>query len=100
MGYWNDRDYSVGKIYFIHCPQARAVKIGFSHAPDKRLKALQTAVPFPLVLLGTISGALAGEKALHREFSKYRLDGEWFKTSKVLMRKIRERLDDLGESVV
>jgi hypothetical protein len=68
-------------IYFIKNSQ-NLIKIGVASDVTKRLNALQTASPYPLVLLGTIpSDSLSVykvEKAIHRIFSAVRLSGEWF----------------------
>jgi hypothetical protein len=66
-------------IYFIQNTVTQAIKIGYSRNPKKRLDSLQTATPDKLVLLGTIQGGLEHEAAFHERFSKYALQGEWFK---------------------
>jgi hypothetical protein len=66
-----------GQIYFIGF--RNYVKIGFTRTPLKyRLAGLQTAVPEKLVVLAVIDGSAADERALHKRFSSYRLEGEWF----------------------
>jgi hypothetical protein len=59
------------------------VKIGISSNPSKRLAGLQTANPFPLVLLTTFYCPTRGmakelEAFFHETQSDRRLSGEWF----------------------
>lgn len=61
----------------------RPVKVGISSNPDKRLASLQTANPFPLVLLTTFYCPTRGmakelEACFHETQSNRRLSGEWF----------------------
>lgn len=74
-------------IYFIQDTKSKAIKIGVSHNPADRLKALQTAHSAPLVLLAVMDGGRQEEAALHRMFS--RLNGEWFEASAELLTYIR-----------
>lgn len=66
-------------IYFIQNTVTKAIKIGYSKNPKKRLDSLQTATPDKLTLLGAIQGGLEHETAFHERFAKYALQGEWFK---------------------
>lgn len=75
-------------IYFIQDTRTRAIKIGTSHNPVARLKALQTAHPSQLVLLAVMDGGAVEEHALHREFT--RLQGEWFQSTPELLSFIRQ----------
>jgi hypothetical protein len=68
-------------IYFIQCEKTKAVKIGISSDPLKRLGQLQTGSPGKLAILGTIPGNEATEANLHRQFSDRRGHGEWFDLS-------------------
>ena len=65
-------------IYFLHNPEARAVKIGYSADIEARVRSLQTACPGRLVLLGTVEGDLSREAAYHGQFAHRRMSGEWF----------------------
>lgn len=69
-----------GLVYFIGNDQEGPVKIGFtSHRdPVKRLRQLQTASPYKLSVLGSISGTVATEKAIHVFLWHDNLQGEWF----------------------
>jgi hypothetical protein len=67
-----------GQIYFVGFRDY--VKIGFTRGPLKyRLADLQTAVPEKLAVLAVIEGSVADERALHKRFFAYRLEGEWFR---------------------
>lgn len=73
-------------IYFIQDTLTCHIKIGFTDGdPDARLRALQTGNPNPLVLLGTSQGDLEDEQDLHRRFSEWRVQGEWFKPAKAVI---------------
>lgn len=68
-----------GIVYFIQDTATTAVKVGFClHKPEKRLAALQTGNSNPLRLLGHVPGSNAHEGHLHRRFSRFRIQGEWF----------------------
>lgn len=71
-------------VYFME--REGMVKIGVSKNVDKRVREVSrgSAMPKgmtvgPVRLLGTIPGAYAEEKALHRQLWRYRVGGEWFR---------------------
>jgi len=68
-------------IYFIHAPEVRRVKIGFSTDPESRLASLQVGSPVELRLIKLIRGNRNEEARLHFRFRDKRLDGEWFDES-------------------
>jgi hypothetical protein len=70
-------------IYFVLDTVVRAIKIGYSKEPQKRLGALQTANPNKLDILGTIPGTEKDEEQLHIKFGEHRLKGEWFKGDEI-----------------
>lgn len=71
-----------GWIYFIACTETERVKIGFTAGdPHKRLKALQTGAPAPLVMMEYRPGTQEEERQLHERFAATRLHGEWFEKS-------------------
>lgn len=70
---------SASQIYFIKCEDR--VKIGFTNDLKSRLPCLQTGSPFPMEILFAMPGDVAKEKALHKQFSKYHITGEWFQYS-------------------
>ena len=68
-----------GYVYFIMSEKTQAIKIGFTAGNVKlRLSSLQTAHPYKLKVLATLNGNKNYEKELHKRFSKFRLEGEWF----------------------
>lgn len=54
------------------------VKIGWSGAPEKRLKALQTGSPYLLTVRARHPGPIALETFLKDEFANMQMRGEWF----------------------
>lgn len=68
------------------------VKIGFTTNLDKRMRAIQTGCPFPIVCLGTAPGGQLLERALHRQFCRSRRHGEWFELTGVERTELLRRL--------
>ena len=56
------------------------VKIGVSSNVGKRLKQIQTSCPYRIELLekAGVNDAYGHEKAIHDQYKKYKLKGEWF----------------------
>jgi len=54
------------------------VKIGFTSAPESRIRDLQVSNPAVLEVLLVVNGNRDLEQQLHREFQYYRIRGEWF----------------------
>lgn len=83
-------------IYFIQSERGGPVKIGRSKDPILRLRALQTAHPYPLLLLATVEHPDITEMSLHEQFAESRLLGEWFEPTPGLMGLIRalEKAED------
>ncbi len=65
-------------VYFIQCEETKAVKIGTSRDPEKRLLQLQTASPGKLTILGTVPGNKYREAELHNRFADRHVRGEWY----------------------
>lgn len=80
-------------IYFIQNAVNKAIKIGFSQDVDKRLVQLRCATPDELALIGVIPGSMSDEKALHQQFKRYRLSGEWFSPKENLLKEIGRLLE-------
>lgn len=57
-------------------------KIGTANDPEKRLRDLQAASPVPLRLVAVGPGGRPREAALHIQFERCRLHGEWFRLGK------------------
>lgn len=66
-------------VYFIADTVNDVVKIGYTKDVKKRLKQLQTSNSNVLVLLGYMDGNEVEERNTHLLFSKFRLEGEWFR---------------------
>lgn len=67
----------LGHVYALG--YANRVKIGWTGVdPDWRRVNLQPTYPETLVLFGSSPGHMHDEKALHAQFAKHRIRGEWF----------------------
>ncbi len=73
-------------VYFIKSKTTNNIKIGVSKNPNERKKQIKQIKGDTLEILKIIaSGGYALESKLHRKFSKYRVNGEWFRPSKELL---------------
>ena len=88
-----------GHVYFIQQGEDGPIKIGFSTDVEGRLKSLQTATPYPLVLLGVMEGNITTEARLHGLFQFCRLSGEWFEPRDVLLQFIRDQAVPLETTI-
>lgn len=77
-------------VYFVSDSNMRAIKIGISTDPIKRLSGLQTGSPDELVLICAIPGDLDLEQSIHRMFSHLNIGGEWFRPDDELIEFIRK----------
>lgn len=75
-----------GWVYFIQAGDK--IKIGFSTRPLNRLRDLQTSNPGALEIIGTMQGTKAYEHRLHERFKRFRVRGEWFRSTAALTRLI------------
>lgn len=87
-----------GFIYFIQGEFGGAIKVGFSKNPEERLKQLQTGYPDTLQRLLLVAGNEQDERNFHKEFEKFRLNGEWFKPDKFVLDKINELKEKYNQS--
>lgn len=88
-----------GAVYFIgHAGAADLVKIGYTTNIRKRLGSLQCANGRKLVVLHTVSGTMADERALHERFASARREGEWFEPTAELLAYINELRAGLKET--
>lgn len=69
------------RVYFLASHDGKRIKIGKSHQPRVRMKALRTANPYPLQVVHVVPGYSNVEYELHQMFYEYRLHGEWFEFS-------------------
>jgi hypothetical protein len=65
-------------VYFIQAYGGGPVKIGWTYNPERRLKDLQSASPYKLVIRKIVSGTQRLEHYLHQRYESNRLEGEWF----------------------
>lgn len=77
-------------IYFIQDSLTFRIKIGFTGKDNvkERLAELQTGSSSLLYLLAARPGSKVTESELHREFAKYRSQGEWFNPGPELLNYI------------
>ena len=88
----NRDKYLNGRIYFIQQGEDGPIKVGFSTNIKRRMETLQTANPYPLFLLGSIPGTEGEEKALHAMIDSFRMHGEWFAPSSVVLELVSDQL--------
>ncbi len=77
-----------GFVYFI--TDGEAMKIGFSHWPEKRIGDLQVGHSKPLSIVASFAGYMHEEQELHRRFSSLCVQGEWFAPAQELTDFIAE----------
>ena len=65
--------------YLIRPGKLNIVKIGMAKDPYKRLADLQCGHYEELWLAGLIPGYYHVERAMHREFRKFHIRGEWYR---------------------
>jgi hypothetical protein len=77
---------SQGCVYFFRHKGLKPIKIGFTKflSPVSRLNQFNTYAPYGVELIGYVNSKNAYhlEKKLHKKYSKFRLNGEWFDISK------------------
>lgn len=73
-----------GYVYFIRNKETKAIKIGYSVNPKKRIKQLSTGSSSVLDLIYVIEGSKDVEYFLHRYFASERVNLEWFDEELVL----------------
>jgi Meiotically up-regulated gene 113 len=77
----------MGSVYIAKCQGY--YKIGYTGGdPRKRIAELQTGNPFPVEYMGSISGSLEVEDALHERFAHKHVRGEWFALNDADLRDI------------
>lgn len=82
----NDRD---GWVYFLVREADRAVKIGYSKNPSKRVPQLTTGAG-PCYLAAEMPGTYKTESDLHKQFAHRCVGGEWFAPNDELLELIRK----------
>lgn len=80
-------------VYFVKPTDAAGpIKIGCSVYPPHRLSALQLWSPVELEVVCTIAGTRSVENAIHQQFAKSRIRGEWFEATTELQQLIARLL--------
>jgi len=79
-----------GVVYFAHDQASRAIKIGWSRTPKRRMKDLNIGNPNVIKILGTVPGWKDAAQALHYKFWHLRIQGEWFRECNELLGYIRD----------
>ena len=84
-------NYNKGCVYFFKHKNLKPIKIGYSKhkTPVGRLNQFNTYAPFGVEMIGYIQiiDAFKVEKYLHKKYSAYRLNGEWFNIDEVTVKK-------------
>jgi len=97
----------INNIYLIKNSEDDTYKIGVAKKPNARLEQLQTGCPSKLLLIEIFQTEYAYkiEKTLHRYFSHFHKQGEWFSFSVVeecnfinTCKKIEENIRILQEN--
>jgi hypothetical protein len=65
-------------VYFIRAGETGPVKIGWSHNPVARIRALDEGSPVPLRIIRLVDGDHQTERELHRRYRSLKLRREWF----------------------
>lgn len=82
------------RVYFARCRgMVGPIKIGFTIAPEMRVKTLSTWAPFPVELIVSIPGGLELERRVHRRFAHLHSHREWFEAGADLLGFIARLLD-------
>jgi hypothetical protein len=84
------------KIYFVQAEESRAIRIGLSWNPARRLASIQNGHHEKLTLLCAVVGDIKMERELHRRFAAQRMSGEWFECTHDLIEFI-ENLSEQNE---
>lgn len=80
-------------IYFIQAHGDGPIKIGVTgDNPCRRMVKIQSDCPWPVKLLGAISGSVSQEKQIHLVLSRFRTQGEWFEAHPIVLAAVREAL--------
>jgi hypothetical protein len=72
-------------IYFLRVLGAAPVKIGTTRTLKWRQRAIQSACPYPLVLIRELPGDSRLERRLHLHFAHLRIHGEWYSFADEMM---------------
>ena len=79
-------------VYFVQTQAGGPIKINASGAPTKRISAMRSDYPYPLIELGVVRGGEALEIELHALLVKHKLNGDWFNAAPAVATAIHEVL--------
>lgn len=65
-------------VYFLRCPEAKRIKIGWTSTWAVRFRTHATSCPFRLEVMKVIPGGRDVEMAIHKRFNHIRTLNEWF----------------------
>jgi len=77
------------KIYFIEESGTGAIKIGLTGDIKKRKSGIKSSTPHQLRVLGVMMGDIQDEAELHKKFSQYNIQGEWYRPEPELLAFIK-----------
>lgn len=83
-------------VYGLLNEKADRIKIGISTALRGRIYELSRTEGVDLKCLGAVSGGSMIERTLHREFSAFRLHGEWFARNEYLEKALLHLFETKG----
>ena len=72
------------------------IKIGVSSDPRVRLRQVQTGSPHEVWIMGVWPDCPYTEEEIHQMFADYRMRGEWFRPTQVLIDFIFRNCTDVG----
>ena len=72
-------------IYFVLAKESNKIKIGISHDPLRRVRALKTGTWSDLEFLGCLPGVEEDEKNIHKQWQHLHVKGEWFELSQDML---------------
>lgn len=68
-----------GSVYFVTCAlEDFPVKVGYAGDIARRMRGLQTSMPWPIILIAHMGGSYDDERMIHLGLYKARLRGEWY----------------------
>jgi hypothetical protein len=77
-------------VYFAEGVGLDRIKIGVTTNVPRRVATIDAHSPVPVRLLGVEGDGRAREAALHREFARFRVRGEWFEAVTPLRQHIEQ----------
>lgn len=66
-------------IYFLEAKGYSKIKIGYTHDPERRMKAIAANSPVFLTLIKVVEGDRDTERQWHAAWIKHHIYGEWFR---------------------